>query len=170
MMQRAYDAIITSLSVPPGATREQRMQILVDLAWEHLSPQDVSWIGFYLDRPGEPDESRLVLGPSRNSPACSPIGLHGVCGQALLQKETRIVPDVAELGPDYIACDPRDRAEIVVPLIDPSGTCWAVLDLDSHSAGAFSERDDEGLRGVLKKAGLIDRDLEEPRESDEVTK
>ncbi len=134
--------------------RDARMRHVVDVLWEHLSPTSVSWLGFYLNRDGEPDDRRLILGHCRDKPACSPIGLHGVCGQALRFGATRIVPDVLELGPDYIACDPRDRSEIVVPLIDAKGVCWAVLDLDSYEVNAFSEADDLGLKRILKAAGL----------------
>ena len=103
---------------------------------------------------GEPDDRRLVLGPCRDKPACSPIGLHGACGQALLSRRTLIVRDVADLGSGYIACDPRDRSEIVVPLIDSTDRCWGVLDLDSWEVGSFSDDDERGLKLVLHAAGL----------------
>ncbi len=151
-MARRYDEIATRLT--PAGPPEQRMQRVVDVLWEALHEQGVSWVGFYLDVPGAPDEQRLVLGPRRDKPACSPIGLHGVCGQSLTSRKTRIVRDVADLGPNYIACDPRDRSEIVVPLIDHDGTCRAVLDLDSWEVGAFDEHDERGLRTVLEAAGL----------------
>ena len=130
------------------------MRQVVDALWASLHRSGVSWLGFYIDHPDQPDDRRMMLGPCRDKPACSPIGLHGVCGQALLSKQTRIVRDVAELGANYVACDPRDRSEIVVPLIDEHEQCWAVLDLDSHEIGAFDESDDRGLREVLRAAGL----------------
>jgi putative methionine-R-sulfoxide reductase with GAF domain len=138
-----------------ACSREERMRIVVDALWHALHDHAVSWVGFYLDQPAEPDDRRLVLGPSRNKPACSPIGLHGACGKCLLSRKPLIVRDVKDLGPDYIACDPRDRSEIVVPLIDAkSNECWGVLDLDSYAVGAFDERDERGLRDVLRAAGL----------------
>ncbi len=133
------------------------MVAVVDALWEGLRATGVTWVGFYVDVPGESDDSRLVLGPCRDKPACSPIGLHGVCGQALRFRQPRIVDDVAELGAEYIACDPGDRSEIVVPLLDGSGCCWGVLDLDSHTVGAFDESDEKGLRRVLAAAGLGER-------------
>ena len=134
--------------------REQRMASVVDVLWDTLAPTGVSWVGFYVDRPGEPDDRRLVLGPRRDKPACSPIGLHGACGRALLGRQTLIVRDVAELGAGYIACDPRDRSEIVVPLLDGNGAAWGVLDLDSFEVGAFDDADAAGLTRVLQAAGL----------------
>lgn len=130
--------------------RPQRMQAAVDALWDALKDTGVSWVGFYLHE----GDDELVLGPRRDKPACSPLGLHGVCGQAFRQRKPLVVRDVLELGENYVACDPRDRSEIVVPLLEPDGTCWGVLDLDSHVFGAFSEEDVIGLRAVLVAAGL----------------
>ena len=47
--------------------------------------------------------------------------------------------------PGHIACDPRARSEIVVPVRDAGGRLTAVLDVDSHQTGAFDEADREGL-------------------------
>jgi putative methionine-R-sulfoxide reductase with GAF domain len=131
------------------------MRIVVDALWEAFHDHGVSWVGFYLDQPDASDERRLVLGPCRDKPACSPIGLHGVCGQALTSRQTRIVVDVATLGPNYIACDPRDRSEIVIPLQRQAGLIWGVLDVDSWEVGAFDTSDDVGLRAILAAAELL---------------
>lgn len=61
---------------------------------------------------------------------------------------------MADLGPNYIACDPRDRSEVIIPLFDETGRCWGVLDVDSHDTGAFGDRDVDGLLTVLRRAGL----------------
>ena len=133
--------------------REGRMRRFVDEWWNRLSPRGVSWVGFYLDSPGAPDEERLVLGPCRDKPACSPIGLHGACGTCLQSAQPLIVRDVADLGPSYIACDPRDRSELVLPC-RLAGRCWGVLDLDSHEVAAFSQADADLLAAALSSAGL----------------
>lgn len=149
---RDYQAVVDQLK-PIGA-RDQRMRAVVDALWVAFANHGYSWVGLYLDQPNEPDEKRLVLGSCRDKPACSPIGLHGVCGRALLSKKPRIVRDVTELGENYIACDPRDRSEIVMPLLDEGGACWGVLDIDSSDVGAFDESDAIGLHQVLEAAGL----------------
>lgn len=156
-LDRDYDTLTRALieAIPDHAPREERLSSFIDLLWEHLAKTSVSWAGFYLDQPDQPDDQRLILGPRRDKPACSPIGLHGVCGQALRTHQTRIVDDVRDLGPDYIACDPRDASEIVIPLLDEHGHAWGVLDLDSHETHAFSARDDHGLRRALRAAGLL---------------
>jgi len=134
--------------------RDAALAACVELLWPILHPTGVSWLGFYIDLPEKPDDQRLILGPHRDRPACSPIGLHGVCGRALIDRRPCVVHDVAELGPNYIACDPRDRSEVVVPLLDVGGRSWAVLDLDSHEVGGFDDDDAEGLVRVLRNAGL----------------
>jgi putative methionine-R-sulfoxide reductase with GAF domain len=131
-------------------SREERMRRVVDVLWDGLHQAGVSWVGFYTHESGE----ELALGPSRNKPACTPIGLHGACGRAFLQQQPLIVRDVKSLGDNYIACDPRDRSEVVVPLIEPDGSCRGVLDLDSYEVVAFDERDVQGLIAVLRAAGL----------------
>ena len=128
---------------------------MVDVLWPALAPTGVSWLGFYTEQPDAPESERLELGPREPRPACSPIGLHGVCGQSFVGRIDRVVHDVAELGPDYIACDPRDRSEVVVPCIDAEGRCWGVLDLDSFDLGAFDHTDAAGLTTVLHAAGLV---------------
>lgn len=117
-----------------------RMQAFVDCAWDALAPSGVSWIGFYLDVPGATDGERLVLGPRRDKPACSPIGLHGACGRCLVSGLPLVVRDVRDLGANYIACDPRDRSELVVPC-RTGGVIWGVLDIDSHEVDCFCEAD-----------------------------
>jgi len=131
-----------------------RMQLVVDAIWKSLGTDTggVSWAGFYL---ASDDGREMILGPCRDKPACSPIGLHGVCGQALTGRRPMIVADVRKLGADYIACDPRDRSEVVVPLPAGQGRPRAVLDLDSHRVSAFDQSDVEGLLRVLAAAGLI---------------
>lgn len=158
-MQRNYEAIVAAIgTLAPGAEPEQRMRRVADVLWEHLHAAGVSWCGFYLHEQGE----ELVLGPSRNKPACTPIGLHGACGRCFLERRPLIVRDVQALGKNYIACDPRDRSEVVVPLLDADGGCRGVLDLDSHAAGAFSESDVRGLIRLLRAAGLSVQDETTP--------
>jgi putative methionine-R-sulfoxide reductase with GAF domain len=153
MTDRPYETVAEAMSA--AGTVEERMQTVADALWKALNDKGVSWVGFYVDRPGEPDDRRLELGPCRDKAACSPIGLHGVCGQAMRFRRARIVPDVTELGDEYIACDPTDRSEITVPLVDEHGACWGVLDLDSRDVAAFDESDERGLCRVLKAAGLL---------------
>ena len=145
------DYEIIAHRITPQPDRAETMRLLVDRLWEALSSQGVSWVGFYTK---DPNGDQMLLGPHRDKPACSPIGLRGVCGQSCVRIEPIIVRDVAELGSNYIACDSDDRSEVVVPLLESDGTCWGVLDLDSLEVGAFDDRDVEGLSRVLAAAGI----------------
>ncbi|MBK8266881.1 MAG: hypothetical protein IPK83_00670 [Planctomycetes bacterium] len=122
-MRRDYKSILGALK--PGLDRDDAMQAFVDASWSVLGPTGVSWIGFYI----KSDDETMTLGPRRDKPACSPIGLHGACGRAWVTRTPLVVCDVAELGENYIACDPRDRSEVVIPLFEESGECWGVLDV-----------------------------------------
>ena len=146
---RDYHAIASALR--PQADRTTAMRHVVDNLWEALHGSGVSWVGFYTK---DTAADQMWLGPRRDKPACSPIGLHGVCGQAYRSGQPVVVRDVSELGENYVACDPRDRSEVVIPLLDQEGSCWGVLDLDSFEVGAFDRDDVAGLGLVLLAAGL----------------
>lgn len=147
-MARHYESLLSL--VTPNSDRAEAMQAFVDALWPALHPTGVSWLGFYLHKNGD----ELILGPRRDKPACSPIGLHGACGQAFTNRKTLIVRDVADLGPNYIACDPRDKSEIVLPLLERDGRCWGVFDVDSWDVASFDESDEKGLTTLLQRAGL----------------
>lgn len=151
VMKRDYSRCADRIS--PHTDRDIAMRGFVDVLWEALREQGVSWIGFYL----KDGDTQMTLGPSRNKPACSPIGLHGACGQTLLSGQPMVVRDVAELGAGYIACDPRDRSEVVIPLFNESGECYGVLDADSYEVGAFTQDDVRDLHSLLIKAELTHR-------------
>jgi len=133
------------------SNREERIRVVVRQLWERLSGENVDWLGFYEIAPGR-DSMLLVC--CEPGPACSPIGLHGVCGRAWLERRPQVVEDVHALGEAHIDCDPANLSEVVVPCMEVSGRCWGVLDLDSRSRGAFSGVDADGLRRVLEAAGL----------------
>jgi len=65
-----------------------------------------------------------------------------------------LVDDVSTLGDSYVACDPHDVSEIVVPCLDESGACYAVIDGDSFDRAAFDQTDVDGLADVVEASGL----------------
>jgi len=146
---RDYGGILSRMKPQPD--RAAAMQAAVDVLWDALGGRGVSWIGFYAKATGR-DE--LLLHARRDKPACSPIGLQGVCGRSWRERRPIIVSDVATLGADYIACDPKDRSEVVVPLFEPDGSCWGVLDADSYEVGALSDLDVGGFTRAVERIGL----------------
>ena len=101
---------------------------------------NINWVGFYLL-----NENELVLGPFQGKPACVtiPIG-KGVCGTAVSTNSLQLVKDVHDF-PGHIACDSSSRSELVMPLHDKSGRVIAVLDIDRHTTGRFSDTDGDGI-------------------------
>jgi len=96
----------------------------------------INWVGFYTVQP----DGNLLLGPFQGKTACIRIkNGRGVCGTALAEKRTQLVPDVHAF-PGHIACDSASKSEIVVPVMR-GDTVFAVLDLDSPIKDRFSEKE-----------------------------
>ena len=105
--------------------------------------EDLNWAGFYIS-----EGDKLVLGPFQGKPACIEIQYgRGVCGTAAAEDRTVLVPDVHEF-PGHIACDCASRSEIVVPF-HCDGKVVGVLDIDSPTAGRFTEDDRHGLEDLV---------------------
>jgi GAF domain-containing protein len=102
------------------------------------------WTGFY-----RVCGDRLVVGPYIGTVGCLQIEFgRGVCGTAASTRTTVIVGDVNQF-PGHIACDPKSRSEIVVPVFAPDGVLVAVLDVDSDQLDAFDEEDQRGLERII---------------------
>lgn len=105
---------------------------------------DLNWAGFYLARNGG-----LVVGPFQGNPACIHIASgKGVCGTAMEQNQTIVVPDV-HLFPGHIACDSASASEIVIP-IRKDDAVRAVLDIDSPIKNRFQAEDRAGLEHLVQ--------------------
>lgn len=161
-MVRPYVQLLERLAARElgPASPEVRMQAVVDLMWDLLAPTGMSWVGFY-SKPAGRDEMTLLV--RRDKPACSPLGLHGVCGRCWRERRPLVLRDAAALGANYVACDPKDRSEVVVPLFNADGSCWGVLDADSYEAGAFDESDATGFTEAVERAGLSISPTPRPR-------
>ena len=103
---------------------------------------DFFWVGFYLIKGEE-----LVLGPFQGPVACTRIAFgKGVCGAALKERRTIIVPDVEQF-PGHIACNSESKSEIVVPLFR-NNQIVGVLDIDSDRLNTFDGVDAEYLNNI----------------------
>lgn len=151
------------IRINQAATREEIYRELLRQAQALLSPEPDEiarmanltailheipgffWAGFYFVKGNE-----LVLGPFQGPVACSRFSIEkGVCGAAVRENRTQIVPDV-DAFPGHIACSSLSRSEIVLPIRDSSGNVRAVLDIDSIRHDDFSEVDDRYLNEFLK--------------------
>ena len=150
-MLRNYTQLIDAASWARPMTKDDAMKLAVDLLWKAFGNKPISWVGFYIK---VADADEMVLVCREPKPACSPIGLHGMCGRSYLTKQSIVVADVRTLGANYIACDPKDMSEVVIPMVDQDGTCRGVLDVDSHELGAFSELDVKPMNRLLQALRL----------------
>jgi len=107
----------------------------------------INWAGFYIM---EESSGELVLGPFQGLPACIRIKLgKGVCGTAAVSGEVAVVPDVHAF-PGHIACDANSRSEIVLPVFNPDGTLYGVLDIDSPVLDRFSDLERSSMEEIVK--------------------
>ena len=109
---------------------------------------NINWCGFYFVK-----DNTLYLGPFQGEPACTviPFG-KGVCGTALKEKKTLVVPNVNEFD-GHIACSSESKSEIVVPIIK-NNEVKAVIDIDSPVYDRFNEEDKlllEEIAGILRE-------------------
>ncbi len=152
-IHRDYDAVRPG-SAQSAPTRDDRAQAAIDALWSAFGHMGYSWVGIYTI---DAARTSMLLACRQPKPACSPIGLQGCCGRCWREQRPLLVHDVLTLGDGYIACDPRDRSEVVIPLFDDRGACWGVLDVDSFDVGAFTEHDVRGLTAVVQRCGISTR-------------
>lgn len=158
---RSYAPAIADLKakVRDATSLDDRIRAVVDVYWRHFGGdgpgKDVSWVGCYT-KPDGADEMILVCREPK--PACSPLSLQGMCGRSWKDRRAYAVPDIHTLGAHYVACDPRDKSEVVAPIFDAHGACVGVFDVDSYSLGAFDLSDCEGTLDLLSAAGLCRRE------------
>jgi L-methionine (R)-S-oxide reductase len=109
------------------------------------------WVGIYLLS----DNKTLKLGPFRGEPSphtVIPID-SGICGAAVREKQTIVVPDV-KADPRFLACSLRTRSEIVVP-IKKGEDIVGEIDIDSDTPNAFKDGDRLMLETIADKLAEI---------------
>ena len=102
------------------------------------------WTGFYFVK----GEDTLHVGPYQGPVACQVLKGQGVCLHCVKTKQAVVVADVEDF-PGHVACDPRAKSEIVIPLMK-NDEVVAVLDIDSNKVDQFSESDIEPLSKILE--------------------
>jgi len=116
------------------------------------------WTGVYLHNP-EQNELWLHNYVGRGTEhAKIPVG-EGICGTAVAKAENQIVNDIS-IVENYIACDPRTKAEMVI-LIRAGDEIFGQIDIDSRKADVFTTEDEDALRLVADK--LAEQIAEERR-------
>ena len=131
--------------------RDGKLKSICKLLKDNVSHYD--WVGFYLvdDR----SKNELLLGPFEGEPTEHvkiPFG-KGVCGQAAEHKKTFVVQDVSK-ETNYLACSPKVKSEIVVPIIK-NGEVFGELDIDSHAFSQFTDEDKAFLKEVCEMVSKL---------------
>jgi GAF domain-containing protein len=103
------------------------------------------WTGFYFAAGDGTDE--LHVGPYQGPVACQVLRGGGVCLHCARTGQPVVVPDVEQF-PGHIACDPRSKSEIVLPVLKGDRVV-AVLDVDSDKLAQFDEDDVAPLTRIL---------------------
>lgn len=125
------------------ARKELLKEVCALLEREH---NHYNWVGVYFLEGEE-----LVLGPYVGAPSPhTRIPLDkGICGAAVREGKTVIVPDV-NADPRYLACSLETKSEIVVP-IESAGHILGEIDIDSHQPDAFGEQDHALLEQIAQR-------------------
>ena len=110
-----------------------------------------NWVGFYMLDPS--DSEILILGPFEGAPTPHVrIPVHqGICGAAVASRATIVVDDVSA-DPRYLSCSISTRSEIVVPVFVGESVVGEI-DIDSHTAAAFTDDDRAFLEEVARIVG-----------------
>jgi len=139
-----YERIRVQLEEQFAKTTDATARMATAAALLHHKMTHFSWTGFYLLR-----KDQLTVGPYQGTIACLVLkpAHSGVCWAGVDRGETIVVPDVNAF-PGHIACDPRTRSEIVVPLRNGNGDVIGVLDVDSDRSDAFDDADRRGLEPI----------------------
>lgn len=104
------------------------------------------WTGFYFV--AQDQEDTLHVGPYQGPVACQVLEGRGVCLHCARTGEPVVVPDVEQF-PGHIACDPRSRSEIALPVLKGERVV-AVLDIDSDKLNQFDQDDVAPLMKILR--------------------
>lgn len=99
------------------------------------------WTGFY-----SVADEQLHVGPYQGAVACQTLK-GGVCLRCAETGRPIVVPDVEQF-PGHIACDPRAKSEIVLPLMADERVV-AVLEIDADKVAQFDEDDVPPLTSIL---------------------
>ena len=109
----------------------------------HAKMPHHSWTGFYIVA----RNGTLHIGPYQGPVACQVLEGRGVCLHAAVERRAIVVPDVSTF-PGHIACDPRSRSEIAIPVVSDEDVI-AVFDIDATQPGQFTEDDVAPLERIL---------------------
>ena len=144
-LQQDIDTIIIS-----NNSKEDKLQTICDYLEKEISYYD--WVGFYFKN-GNKNELKLAQYTGEETEhVIIPFG-KGICGQVAISNENFVVQDVSEQE-NYISCGWKVKSEIVIPIFVNKENIGQI-DIDSHTANIFSEKDERLLEYICDKVANI---------------
>jgi len=140
-----YDRIIDQLrGLIEGKSPNLLAAMATVCAVLHAKMPHHLWTGFYFVA----GEDTLHVGPYQGPVSCQALKGQGVCLHCVKTKQPVVVANVEQF-PGHVACDPRSKSEIVIPLMK-DGEVVSVLDIDSNKLDQFSNGDIAPLAKILE--------------------
>tara|TARA_R110002049_G_scaffold86767_9_gene220371 strand:- start:300 stop:752 length:453 start_codon:yes stop_codon:yes gene_type:complete len=145
ILKNKVESIISSKE-----TKEVKLQSICDLLENEISYYD--WVGFYFKN-GDKNELKLAEYTGEETEhTIIPFG-KGICGQVAVSNENFVVQDVSEQD-NYISCGWKVKSEIVIPIFLNEENIGQI-DIDSHTANIFTDKDEELLEFICKQVATI---------------
>jgi GAF domain-containing protein len=145
VLQQEIDTILASDSY-----KEEKLQNICNYLEQEISYYD--WVGFYFKN-GNKDELKLAQYTGEETEhTIIPFG-KGICGQVAVSNENFVVQDVSEQD-NYISCGWKVKSEIVIPIFVNKENIGQI-DIDSHTANVFTEKDEKLLEYICTKVASI---------------
>ena len=131
-------------------TRKEKLKEVCDLLEREISYYD--WVGFYFKN-GDKDELKLAQYTGEETEhTIIPFG-KGICGQVAVSNQNFVVQDVSNQE-NYISCGWKVKSEIVIPIFVNKENIGQI-DIDSHTANVFTDKDEQLLEYICRKVGAI---------------
>ena len=131
-------------------TINEQLKAICDFLESEISYYD--WVGFYF-KSGDKDELKLGQYTGEETEhTIIPFG-KGICGQVAVSNQNFVVQDVSNQE-NYISCGWKVKSEIVIPIFVNKENIGQI-DIDSHTANVFTDKDEQLLKYVCEKLGAI---------------
>ena len=131
-------------------TVNEKLKAICDVLESEISYYD--WVGFYFKN-GDKDELKLGQYTGEETEhTIIPFG-KGICGQVAVSNQNFVVQDVSNQE-NYISCGWKVKSEIVIPIFVNKENIGQI-DIDSHTANVFTDKDEQLLEYICRKVGAI---------------
>jgi L-methionine (R)-S-oxide reductase len=131
-------------------TTNEKLKAICEVLESEISYYD--WVGFYFKN-GDKDELKLgQYTGEETAHTIIPFG-KGICGQVAVSNQNFVVQDVSHQE-NYISCGWKVKSEIVIPIFVNKENIGQI-DIDSHTANVFTDKDEQLLEYVCEKIATI---------------